>query len=183
MITTNLLESTSPIFFLCLEVAILVGSLGVVLLRRVIYSALLLGLVFVCIALVYLLLNADFLAAAQVLVYVGAINVLIVFAIMLVASPDVDSRVPWTTGEMVSALMLTVLFGLLLEMISTTFWRSGPSSILQRESAARPLSASIQAIGFHLLTDSLLAFELLSVLLLVALVGAIMIARREGATR
>ena len=73
-----------------LDIGIVLGALGVVFLRKIIYSALLLGLVFVCVALWYLLLNADFLAAAQVLIYVGADNVLIVFAIMLVNKPESD---------------------------------------------------------------------------------------------
>jgi NAD(P)H-quinone oxidoreductase subunit 6 len=78
-----------PILFF-LNLGIVLGGLGVVFFGRIIYSALFLGLVLICVALLYLLLNADFLAAAQVLIYVGAINVLIVFAIMLVNKPTND---------------------------------------------------------------------------------------------
>lgn len=179
VITANPFDSTRDILFFCLELGIFMGSLAVVTLRKVVYSALSLGFVFVCIALVYLLLDADFLAAAQVLIYVGAINVLILFAIMLVASPDANTHVLWGAGEAASAWMATVLFGLLLKMISTTSWSTVNASLLQAEAAARPSTSTVRSIGLHLLTDSLLAFELLSLLLLVALVGAIMIARRD----
>ena len=76
--------STELICFLILGAIIILGSLGVVLLGNIVYSAFLLGGVFMAVAGLYLLLNASFVAAAQVLVYVGAVNVLILFAIMLV---------------------------------------------------------------------------------------------------
>ena len=76
--------TTQLICFSILSLIIIVGSLGVVLLESIVYSAFLLGGVFMSVAGLYLLLNASFVAAAQVLVYVGAINVLILFAIMLV---------------------------------------------------------------------------------------------------
>ena len=76
--------TTQLICFSILSLIIIIGSLGVVLLESIVYSAFLLGGVFMSVAGLYLLLNASFVAAAQVLVYVGAINVLILFAIMLV---------------------------------------------------------------------------------------------------
>ena len=76
--------STELICFLVLGAVVVLGSLGVVLLGNIVYSAFLLGGVFMAVAGLYLLLNASFVAAAQVLVYVGAVNVLILFAIMLV---------------------------------------------------------------------------------------------------
>lgn len=184
MITTHLSESTTSILSIGLELAILIGSLGVVLLRRVMYCALLLGFVFICIALLYLLLNADFLAAAQVLIYVGAVNVLIVFAIMLINNPEEAGTDPhWTVGDTIAAVISTELFALILDMISVTSWDSSThsSSSFQNEAMTKPLSNSIEVIGSHLLTDLVLPFELLSLLLLVALVGAIMIARKDNA--
>ena len=76
--------TTQIICFTILSLVILIGALGVVLLESIVYSAFLLGGVFMSVAGLYLLLNASFVAAAQVLVYVGAVNVLIIFAIMLV---------------------------------------------------------------------------------------------------
>ena len=73
----NIIEVSEPlhkmIFFL-LEVGIILGSLGVVLLTNIIYSAFFLGLVFFCISILYFALNADFVGAAQILIYVGAVN-------------------------------------------------------------------------------------------------------------
>ncbi len=80
----NIAESTELICFLILSSVIISGSLGVVLINNIVYSAFLLGGVFLSVGGLYLLLNASFVAAAQVLVYVGAVNVLIIFAIMLV---------------------------------------------------------------------------------------------------
>ena len=76
--------TTELICFLALSAVVVIGAVGVVLLSNIVYSAFLLGGVFMAVAGLYLLLNASFVAAAQVLVYVGAINVLILFAIMLV---------------------------------------------------------------------------------------------------
>ena len=80
----DIATSTELICFLILAVIVIVGSLGVILIPNIVYSAFLLGGVFMAVAGLYLLLNASFVAAAQVLVYVGAVNVLILFAIMLV---------------------------------------------------------------------------------------------------
>jgi NAD(P)H-quinone oxidoreductase subunit 6 len=77
-------STTQLICFVALSAAVAIGALGVVLLPNIVYSAFLLGGVFLSVAGLYLLLNASFVAAAQVLVYVGAVNVLILFAIMLV---------------------------------------------------------------------------------------------------
>ena len=76
--------TTQIICFSILSLVIVIGALGVILLENIVYSAFLLGGVFMSVAGLYLLLNASFVAAAQVLVYVGAVNVLIIFAIMLV---------------------------------------------------------------------------------------------------
>lgn len=169
----------SPGLYL-LDLGIIIGGLGVVFFRKIIYSALFLGVVFTCVALVYLLLNADFLAAAQILIYVGAINVLIVFAIMLVNKPGNESSgTKKTFGDFLSGISVFGLFLFLILMISNTSWVD-PSLIQKQVDIS---FQSIDIIGIHLLTDSLLAFELLSILLLVALVGAITIARKDVSTK
>lgn len=160
-----------------LDIGILLGGLGVVFFGKIIYSALFLGIVFVCVALLYLLLNADFLAAAQVLIYVGAINVLIVFAIMLVNKPEKEiNRKRITFGDILSGIFVLGLFLFLIIMILNTTWIQ-PTSL--NKEFGRFTAQSIDIIGIHLLTDLLLPFELLSILLLVALVGAITIARKD----
>ena len=183
MTILNLSDPTKSIILLFIELGILIGSLGIVLFRQIIYSALLLGFVFICVALMYLLLNADFLAAAQVLIYIGAVNVLIVFAIMLVNKPDLEQNHNVTFGEIISALMSISLFGLLTNIIFDTSWQSLNSSsvsILPNQILTESSVASVYIIGVHLLTDFLLPFELLSIVLLLALIGAIVIARKES---
>ena len=86
--------STQLICFFALSAVIVLGALGVVLLSNIVYSAFLLGGVFLAVAGLYLLLNASFVAAAQVLVYVGAVNVLILFAIMLVNKKEDLAPIP-----------------------------------------------------------------------------------------
>lgn len=167
----NLAEGVQIVSFVILAVMMLGSALGVVLLENVVYSAFLLGGVFISIAGLYLLLNADFVAAAQVLIYVGAVNVLILFAIMLVNKREAFKPMAksWIRRA-ATALVCAGIFALLSAMVVTTPWAI---------STAVPVESSIVAIGLHFFSDFLLPFELASVLLLMALVGAIVLARRE----
>jgi NAD(P)H-quinone oxidoreductase subunit 6 len=148
------------------------AALGVVLLDNIVYSAFLLGLVFISISGLYVLLNAGFVAAAQVLIYVGAVNVLILFGIMLVNKRQSFSLVrnAWL-GRAITALVCIGLFALLGTMVLATPWALS--------SAASAGDEAIVVIGQHFFSDFLLPFELASVLLLMALIGAIVLARRE----
>jgi NAD(P)H-quinone oxidoreductase subunit 6 len=173
-------DTTNWFLVSLLNIGILLGALGVVFLRKIIYSALLLGFVFVCVALWYLLLSADFLAAAQVLIYVGAVNVLIVFAIMLVNTPNIQSKKEWAMGDLLASSVFFGLFGFLTTMILNTDWYNIQTiEMPARETLNTNTINSIEIIGIHILTDMLLPFELLSILLLVALAGAITIARKD----
>jgi NAD(P)H-quinone oxidoreductase subunit 6 len=176
----NLFDSIQDSFFVFLSVVAIAGSLGVVLLPNLVYSAFLLGGVLVCIAAMFLLLNADFIAAAQVLLYVGAINVLILFAIMLVkrnteASYSLEAESKGRLDSVnpenaVKAGLSWGLFILLGNTILSTQWLTSPFVAVPN---------SVQFIGRHIFSDFLLPFELVSILLLVALIGAIILARRE----
>jgi NAD(P)H-quinone oxidoreductase subunit 6 len=141
-------------------------------LENIVYSAFLLGGVFLSVAGLYLLLNASFVAAAQVLVYVGAVNVLILFAIMLVNKKENLTAIPsLLSRRLLSGGVCIGLFVLLLRVAFTTAWPlPGPTSIGE-EATFR--------IGEHFFTDYLLPFELASVLLLMAMIGAIVLARRD----
>ena len=165
-------STTQFICFVVLATTTVVGAFGVVLLPNIVYSAFLLGGVFMSVAGLYLLLNASFVAAAQILVYVGAVNVLILFAIMLVNKREDLSAIPGLAlRRVLSAGVCTGLFLLLVRVAFTTPWAlPGPASIGE-EATAR--------IGEHLFTDYLLPFELASVLLLMAMIGAIVLARRD----
>ena len=165
-------NSTEQICFLLLAAVVVLGSLGVVLLGNIVYSAFLLGGVFMAVAGLYLLLNASFVAAAQVLVYVGAVNVLILFAIMLVNKKEELKPIKsLRVRKILSAGVTAGLLGLLIRVNLTTPWAlPGPDAIGEE--------ATIR-IGEHLFTDYLLPFELASVLLLMAMIGAIVLARRD----
>ncbi len=171
----NIATSTELFCFLVLATVIVLGSLGVVLLSNIVYSAFLLGGVFMAVAGLYLLLNASFVAAAQVLVYVGAVNVLILFAIMLVNKREEMKPIQgirlrrFLSGAVCAGLLL-----LLVRVVITTPWNLPGPEPIGEEATAR--------IGEHLFTDYLLPFELASVLLLMAMIGAIVLARREVLT-
>ena len=167
-----LAEITQLIVFGVLALAVVEGALGVVMLPNIVYAAFLLGGVFLSVAGLYLMLNASFIAAAQILIYVGAVNVLILFAIMLVnkkeamgASPGVGLRRVLSTGVCIG------LFALLLRVAFSTPWATpGPAAIGED---------AVIRLGEHFFSDYLLPFELASVLLLMAMIGAIVLARRD----
>ncbi|MEC4812552.1 MAG: NADH-quinone oxidoreductase subunit J [Scytonema sp. PMC 1069.18] len=167
----NLAEGVQVVSFGVLAVMLIGAALGVVLLENVVYSAFLLGGVFASMAGMYLLLNADFVAAAQLLIYVGAVNVLILFAIMLVNKRQAFDPFPtaWIRKALTGVVCLG-LFALLSTMILATPWSL---------STTAPATNTIIAIGQHFFSDFLLPFELASILLLMAMVGAIILARRE----
>jgi len=164
--------SIEQICFAILGLIVISGALGVVLLNNIVYSAFLLGGVFMGVAGLYLLLNASFVAAAQVLVYVGAVNVLILFAIMLVNKKEILKPIKaLQIRKILSAGVCMGLLVLLFRVNLTTDWATpGPAAIGEQ---------STERIGEHLFTDYLLPFELASVLLLMAMIGAIVLARRD----
>nr|QUG10480.1 NADH-plastoquinone oxidoreductase subunit 6 [Hymenophyllum polyanthos] len=180
----NLSESIHGIILLLIDLGILSGSLGVVLLANVVHSAFPLGLVLICISLLYLVLNADFVAAAQLLIYVGAINVLIVFSVMVIDKPtDSHSSTSWNMGDAITSGACTGLFLLLTIMIQDTKWSNIYLNEQSKTIAEETSRNNIQKIGYQLLTNFLLPFELLSILLLVASIGAITMARNEQIIR
>ena len=169
----NLAQGVQLVSFVILSVTMIASALGVVLLSNIVYSAFLLGGVFVSIAGLYLLLNADFVAAAQVLIYVGAVNVLILFAIMLVNKREDFAPIAnrWIR-QGATALVCIGLFALLSTMVLATPWAVYTGTAVVGNN-------SVVEIGMHFFSDFLLPFELASVLLLMAMVGAIILARRD----
>ncbi|MFM1812767.1 MAG: NAD(P)H-quinone oxidoreductase chain 6 [Cyanobacteriota bacterium] len=165
-------STTQLICFAALSLTLVVGAFGVVLLPNIVYSAFLLAGVFLSVSGLYLLLNASFVAAAQILVYVGAVNVLILFAIMLVNKREDLSAIPGLAlRRVLSAAVCGGLFLLLVRVAFTTPWALPGPAAIGEEATAR--------IGEHLFSDYLLPFELASVLLLMAMIGAIVLARRD----
>ena len=165
--------TTQIICFSVLSLVVIIGALGVILLENIVYSAFLLGGVFMSVAGLYLLLNASFVAAAQVLVYVGAVNVLIIFAIMLVnKKEDLKAIENIKSRRIISTSICLTLLSLLIRVdLSNTWSLAEPNASIGEESTVR--------IGEHLFSDYLLPFEVASVLLLMAMIGAIVLARRD----
>ncbi|BAZ48186.1 NADH-quinone oxidoreductase subunit J [Nostoc ellipsosporum NOK] len=168
----NLAEGVQIVSFGILALMMIGSAIGVVVFSNIVYSAFLLGGVFISIAGMYLLLNGDFVAAAQVLIYVGAVNVLILFAIMLVNKRQDFAPFPSTgVRKILTAVVSLGLFALLSTMVLATPWAYSTPAVAGE--------SSIVLIGEHFFSDFLLPFELASVLLLMAMVGAIILARRE----
>lgn len=167
----NLAEGVQIVSFGILALMAIGASVGVVLLSNIVYSAFLLGGVFISMAGMYLLLNADFVAAAQVLIYVGSVNVLILFAIMLVNKQEdfLPMKRNWVR-PVATGIVCAGLFALLSTMVISTGWSL---------SMEPTVGETTLRIGKHFFSDFLLPFELASVLLLIAMIGSIVLARRD----
>ncbi|CAI0404771.1 unnamed protein product [Linum tenue] len=162
-----------------LGLVLILGGLGVVLLTNPIYSAFSLGLVLVCISLFYILSNSHFVAAAQLLIYVGAINVLILFAVMFMNGSEYSNDWNlWTVGDGITSLICTSIFISLITIISDTSWYAIIWTTRTNQILEQDLTSNGQQIGIHLSTDFFLPFEFISIILLVALIGAIAVARQ-----
>ena len=158
------------IVFYVLAALMLVGAVGMVFARNMIRSALLLVMVLSGVAMMYVLLSADFLAVAQLLVYVGAIMVLMLFAIMLTPN-QVDLSGGTTQGQKTSAALTAIVVATIsVGVVLTHPWNLRASG-LNVETAER--------IGMLLLNTYVLPFWIASILLTVGLIGAIVIARED----
>lgn len=156
--------------FILLSAVTLGAALGVVTNRNLFHSALLMILAFVGVAGLYLLLEAGFLAAVQVLIYVGAIAILIIFAVMLTRGLMLGKERQINEQWAFAAIAALLLFGLLAVVLLRVGW-----PVTQ----ALPPADTIARLGQALMGPYVLPFEVASVLLLVALVGAIIIARES----
>nr|WEU78293.1 NADH-plastoquinone oxidoreductase subunit 6 [Bupleurum microcephalum] len=162
-----------------LGLGLILGGLGVVLLPNPIYSAFSLGLVLICTSLVYILSNSHFVAAAQLLIYVGAINVLIIFAVMFMNGSEYykDFHL-WTVGDGVTSVICTSIFVSLITTILETSWYGIIWTTKSNQIIEQDFLSNSQQIGIHLSTDFFIPFEFISIILLVALIGAIAVARQ-----
>ena len=147
--------------------------------RNTVHSVLFLVANFLCVAVLYVALAAEFLAVIQVLVYAGGIVVLYLFVVMLVnlkAIPEarLDPRRRSRLGFVIAAAFLAEVSAILVYAAR----RSDVAPALQQ--ASSPTPGNTEAIGWLLYTDYLVPFEVASVLLLVAMIGAILLARKEA---
>jgi NADH:ubiquinone oxidoreductase subunit 6 (subunit J) len=190
------------VVFWVLAVVAIGAALGVVMIRDLFRSALLLALVFVAVAGFFVMMSAEFLAVVQVLIYVGAISILFIFAVMLTR----DVRLGNLPNRLqIPALVLpTLLLAAMVVTAVSTEWRLIPDSQQERAGMVQTQSVNIlsdnvleqagisspeemeqiqqSGIADLLISDFVLPFEVASVLLLAALIGGLALARgREGA--
>src|SRR5512141_664389 len=165
------------LLFLALAVVSIATALGMLMSRSAVYSALFLVLNFGTVAVFYILLNAPFIAMSQITVYAGAIMVLFLFVIMLLGTELLprSHALPWQRPvAFVLALVLVV------EAVYLLFVRSVPAGAIPQ-----PVQGfgSPQAVGQALFSQYLLPFELTSLLLLIAMVGAIILTLKDKGGR
>jgi NADH:ubiquinone oxidoreductase subunit 6 (subunit J) len=144
------------------------GGLAVVTLRNIIHSAIAMMVCFGSLAGMYALLGAPIVAAAQVLIYLGAISVLILFAIMLTQAGDANLPAPYHRQLPIAIVVALAIMGLVGWAVVQTDWGL----------AAQAAGAAVEALAEAIFTTYALPFEIISLLLLVAIIGAIYLARR-----
>ena len=162
--------SWDDLIFLVLAGGMLGSALFVVVGRDIIRSGLFMVAAFAALAGLYALMGATLVAAAQVLVYLGAISVLILFAIMLTQSKSGPMRLVFHHQAWAAALAAIGIGVLLIISVVFTTW---PNAVTE------PIVQTAQDVAQALFTDYVLAFEVISVLLLAAVIGGIFLARRD----
>jgi len=164
------------IFFLALSLIAVATALGMLFSRNAIYSALFLVLNFITVAVFYLLLGAPFIAMAQITVYAGAIMVLFLFVIMLLGAEALPTTevLPWQ--KPLAGLLAATLA---VEATFIFITRARPEGGIVAPDIAVNTVTNLRELGNTLFTQYLLPFEVTSILLLVAMVGAIVLVRKE----
>jgi NADH-quinone oxidoreductase subunit J len=163
-----------PILFAGLALVAAVSGLLVIVQRHAVYAALHLIITMGSLAGLYVLLEAHFVWAVQVLVYAGAIMVLFLFVIMLLNLPRED--VPWAPHDRRRIIMAGALAVLLLiELVLVVGFRSGPAGA----AGLPPGFGTTETVGRLLFTKFLFPFEITSIILLIAIVGAMVLAKKH----
>ena len=163
--------SFEMIFFILVGALSVGTAVGVVTSRIAVHSALFLLVHFATLAILYVTLNAQFLAAAQIIVYAGGIVILILFVIMLIGSAPLETRAGYRSWVPYAGLALGVL---MLAGMALTVLQMPPATI---NPAANEGGVPI-VLGVEIYSQNILLVELAAVLLLVALLGALLLARR-----
>lgn len=165
-----MIDAATAVFFL-LSLGVIAGAVYFVGLDKVVHATLAAAFSFVALAGLYVMLGAEFLAFVQVLVYAGAVTILMIFGIMMTRHGDESER-PSPAGRRVAAFVgSALLFGAL-------FWAIRAADFGLTTGTPEPQD-NVRQIGESFLTDYVVAFELLAVLLTVAFIGAVAIAKRE----
>jgi NADH-quinone oxidoreductase subunit J len=158
------------IIFYSFAVLTILSAGVVVFSRNIIYSAFSLLFAFSGVAGIYVLLNADFIAITQLLIYVGGIMILVIFGVMLTTSATNVDVTTQTLKALPATIVVAVISALLVSTMISTRWKTNELQVGE---------TTIEQIGTLLLTKYLLPFEIASIVLLVAIAGAAFLARRE----
>jgi len=157
--------------FWILAVMMIISAFMVVSLKNIFHCALFLVFCLFSVAGIYIMLHAEFLAAAQVLIYVGAVAILMIFAIMLTSNLASKKIHQVNENALVSFFISLIFFiSVCMLMYNTRVWRYAVDSLPEN---------NVMAIGKALMTEYMLPFEVVSILMLAAMIGAIVLARKE----
>lgn len=165
------------IFYLA-ALTTLVGAVGVVTARNPVHSAMFLVMALMSIAVHYVLLGADLAAAVQVIVYASAVVILFIFVIMLLGVDQRDDETETLFKQRTIATAISVMFGATILLVGGTKWAQGTSSVT-RELEDKHLT-NIEIVAQTLFTKYVWVFELTSILLLGAVIGAVVLAKRSS---
>ena len=166
-----MIPDPGQILFFSIVLLVILSAYWVVMSPNLVHSAVSLLFTLFGVAGLYVYLYADFIAASQVIIYVGGILVLIIFGVMLTNKIDDPKLSNQSQNQLVAGVFCLLLLIFQFQIIFNTNWYIG--DFITRES-------TVNDIGMMLLTDYLLPFEIVSVLLLAALIGAAMLSRKKA---
>lgn len=161
----------SDLLFYVFAAGAIVSGAGVAFSRNIIYSALALLGTLLSTGALYVFLNADYVAVTQLLIYVGGVLILILFAVMLTSRIDEKSHSNPSTGVFAGLALLVALIGVFGFVATKTPWKSSAAPVERTETAT--------SLGNLFLGRYLLPFEVSSLVLLATLIGAVVVARKE----
>ncbi|GIH69112.1 NADH-quinone oxidoreductase subunit J [Sphaerimonospora thailandensis] len=164
------------ITFWVLAVVSVAAALGLVFSRRAVYSALMLGLIMISLAVLYAVQDAPFLAAVQIIVYTGAVMMLFLFVLMLVGVDSGDSLVETIRGQRFWAIVAGIGFAVLLGLGVGNAMLAAPKGLAEATAAG-----NVPSLAEQIFTRHVFAFEVTSALLITAALGAMVLAHRERA--
>jgi NADH:ubiquinone oxidoreductase subunit 6 (subunit J) len=157
--------------FIIIAVLTIAGSVAAMTLRNLVHCALAMAVAFGGLALLYLQLDAQFIGFTQILVYIGAVAILIVFAILLTRGGETPEKFIFSASWLWGGLVTAAVF-------ATLAWAIKNSFASQRE-PAKEVEATVKQIGDALMTKFVLPLEIIGLLLTAALIGAVIIAMKE----
>jgi NADH-quinone oxidoreductase subunit J len=172
-----MLSETASFVFYIIAFVVIASAILVVSLRNIFHSALFLILCLFAVAGIFILCEAEFLAGVQVLIYVGGVAVLMIFAVMLTAQLTSFNVRQLNEQKALGALVAFCFLLIVLGAVSKTLSVRGGFPVAADPHVA---GSTPHTLGNLLLTDFVLPFELVSVLLVAALVGAVVLAKKDG---